>query len=131
MFCMRREIDHWWLQAKADERTAKNSLASEDYYAAVFWCQQAAEKALKAVCLVKFKKTPPGHSIVHLAHEAKAPAALLTGIRDLNPEYVITRYPDAAEGVPAELYDRTIAERHLKTVAEVMAWAGPQLTPKP
>src|SRR3989344_5479352 len=105
---MRIEIENWWKQAQADLKTAKNSCNSQDYYASVFWCQQATEKGLKALALLKTKDIPKGHSIIYLAQIVKAPAELFTGIRDLNPEYLITRYPDMAQGTPAESYDQTI-----------------------
>jgi len=52
---------------------------------------------------------------------------MLSGIRDLNPEYLSTRYPDMAVGVPAELYDDQIADRHLKTAEEVVKWVRGQI----
>lgn len=38
-----------------------------------------------------------------------------------------TRYPDMAVGVPAELYDDKIAERHFKTAQEVFGWVAKQI----
>jgi len=52
---------------------------------------------------------------------------MLSGIRDLNPEYLSTRYPDMAAGVPADLYDESIAARHLKTAGEVVEWVKKQI----
>ena len=52
---------------------------------------------------------------------------MLSGIRDLNPEYLSTRYPDMAVGVPAELYDESIAARHLKTAEQVIEWVKKQI----
>jgi len=49
LLLMRKEIDNWWKQAEADLRSAGNRIKSEDYYLAVFSCQQAVEKALKAL----------------------------------------------------------------------------------
>ena len=45
---MRKEITVWWRQAAADIRTAEVNLKGKRYYACVFFCQQAVEKALKA-----------------------------------------------------------------------------------
>ena len=52
---------------------------------------------------------------------------MLSGIRDLNPEYMSTRYPDMAAGIPAELYDDKIAGRHFKTAQEVLEWVRQQM----
>ena len=124
---MREEVKNWFRQAEADLRSAKNSKGCGDYYMSVFASQQAAEKALKALCLFKLKEFPKGHSIIYLAQKLKAPKEMLSGIRDLNPEYLSTRYPDMAVGVPAELYDDQIANRHLKTAEEVVEWVRLQI----
>ena len=124
---MREEVKNWFRQAEADLRSAKNSKKSQDYHMSVFASQQAAEKALKSLCLFKLKEFPKGHSIIYLAQKLKAPKEMLSGIRDLNPEYLSTRYPDMAAGVPAELYDDQIANRHLKTAEEVVEWARGQI----
>lgn len=93
----------------------------------VFASQQAAEKALKSLYLFKLKELPRSHSIIYLAQKLKAPKEMLSGIRDLNPEYLSTRYPDMAAGVPAELYDDDIAGRHFKTAEKVMKWVKKQI----
>ncbi len=124
---MREEINNWWKQALADLRSAGNSIKSGDYYLAVFCCQQAVEKALKALHMLIQKESLPGHSLIYLAQKAKVPKELLSGIRDLNPEYLPTRYPDIAEGVPDELYDKEIALKHYKTAEEVLKWVEKQI----
>jgi len=40
----------------------------------------------------------------------------------LNPEYVVSRYPDAANGIPAENYDAEKTERLLTAVERVHKW---------
>jgi len=54
----------------------------------VFASQQAVEKALKALCLYKLREFPKGHSIIYLAQKVDVPEYMLSGIRDLNPEYL-------------------------------------------
>jgi HEPN domain-containing protein len=124
---MREEIQNWFKQAEADLRSSRNSREAGDYYMSVFASQQAAEKALKALCLFKLKEYPKGHSIIYLAQEVGVPDDMTSGIRDLNPEYMSTRYPDIAVGVPAELYDDKIAARHFKTAQEVLGWVREQI----
>jgi HEPN domain-containing protein len=119
---MREEVKNRLKQAQADLRSSANSRESGDFYMSVFASQQAAEKALKALCLLKLKTYPKGHSIIFLAQEIGVSEELMSGIRDLNPEYMSTRYPDIAVGVPAELYDDRIAARHFKTAQEVHEW---------
>jgi HEPN domain-containing protein len=93
----------------------------------VFFAQQSAEKALKSLCLVRLKEIPKGHSIIYLAQKLKVPIGMLSGIRDLNPEYLVTRYPDMAAGIPAELYDEPISKRHMNVAKEVFAWVKKQI----
>jgi HEPN domain-containing protein len=124
---MREEVHNWFKQAEADLRSARNSREAGDYYMSVFASQQAAEKALKALSLLKLREYPKGHSIIYLARRLEVPESMMSGIRDLNPEYMSTRYPDMAAGVPAELYDDKIAARHFQTAQEVLAWVREQM----
>jgi len=62
------------------------------------------------------------HSLVLLATECAIPSHYLSFLRKLTPQFVNTRYPDAAYGVPSELYDVKIAEEYLKQTEEVMKW---------
>lgn len=124
---MREEILNWWKQAQADLRSAKNCMISKDFYLSVFSSHQAVEKSLKALCLIILKESIAGHSIIYLAQKLKVPQELLSGIRDLNPEYLTTRYPDIAAGVPDELYDETIAKKHYATAEKVLQWVEKQI----
>ncbi|MFW6126415.1 MAG: HEPN domain-containing protein [Chloroflexota bacterium] len=51
-----------------------------------------------------------------------------TAAAELSPDYLTTRYPDAANAVPARLYDRQSAELHLNFARQVISWAREQLT---
>ena len=87
-----------------------------------FLCQQAVEKALKALYLEK-KGVPRIHPLPDLlGKKLKLPARLLGNLRKLGPDFVIARYPDAAQGLPSELYDRETAEERLRLSKEVLRW---------
>lgn len=122
---MRKEIGNWWEQAKRDLKTAENSYKSEDFYASVFWCQQALEKGLKFYIML-INKTPIGglnfHSLIKLARIAKTPSNFHIFLRSVSPEYYISRYPDATEEVPYELYTKDDTISILKKSREVMKW---------
>jgi len=124
---MREEVKNWWKQAEADFRKIKVLLDSKNFDGAVFYSQQAVEKALKALYLLRLKEAPKGHSIIYFAQKLKLPREMLSSIRDLNPEYLITRYPDMAAGVPAELYDKEIASKHERTARRVLGWVKNQI----
>ncbi len=128
---MRSDAELWWKQAVRDLETARHCREAGDYYATAFFCQQSAEKALKAFYIEsKLESSGPGHSLVYLGRETGVPREQLTFLRELNPEYIVSRYPDAANGLPHENYDDAIAKRLLEGVAEVLKWIESQI-PKP
>jgi HEPN domain-containing protein len=125
---MRKEIKNLLMQSKADLRTAENSLNSEDYYASVFWCQQAIEKSLKGYIILKNKETPLHiHSLIKLGKLAKIPKKYESILKDISPEYYLTRYPDVSEDVPYELYDKNDAQTKLKNAKEILKWINAQI----
>ncbi|HKZ63314.1 MAG TPA: HEPN domain-containing protein [Thermoplasmata archaeon] len=127
---MRPEAELWWTQSKRDYRTAKNCHASRDHYAAVFFSQQAVEKALKAAVVEVARELPPRtHNLVQLGEQLRAPTRIRAFLMDLTPEYVITRYPDAAGGPIDDLYDGRISRRVLTRTQEVLQWVGRRLRP--
>ena len=107
---VREEVKNSLGQAAEDLETARLNVEIKRYYASVFFSQQAAEKALKALYMAAVRKTPITHDMVTLAQEVSAPEAVLEGAMELNADYVITRHPDAAGGVPARQYTLKMAE---------------------
>ena len=128
---MRSEVEVWWKQAKADITTAEAILREKRYYASVFFCQQAVEKALKAYFL-KRKRDPQSpemfsHSLIHLAKTCHLPERFHSFLRYLTSAYVNTRYPTATDEPPEVLYDRAIASGTLKSAKEVLEWISKHL----
>jgi len=120
---MRKEVELWFRQALSDLRTARNNIKVKEYAASVFFCQQASEKALKALFIHKFKQMPlKTHNLLELAREIKVPKQIFNLLLDLNPEYITTRYPDAANGLPDEMYNKELAILHLKKAEKVVKW---------
>ena len=119
---MRKEIEDWLKQAKADLLNARKNLRENAYYLCSFLCQQAVEKALKALHLKKFRKEVFGHRIIQFARKLRAPEELMPGIKELQPEWVVARYPNAAGGPPVEIYTRQKALRNLRVAAKVLKW---------
>jgi len=129
---MRKEVIDWFTQSKADLRTAENCLKSADYYASAFFSQQAAEKALKAFHINEKKELPPRtHSLIEIGRTLKVPANLVPALRDLSPEYIITRYPNAAYGIPADIYDEEKAKDRLEKAKVILQWVREKLKIKP
>jgi HEPN domain-containing protein len=128
---MRSGIKAWWKQAEADARTAEVNLKEKRYYASVFFCQQAAEKAVRAF-VVRRKRNPRspemfGHSLIHRAKVCGVPQQFQSFLRDLTSEYVNTNYPSAAEEPPEALYDETVAARTVTSSREVLEWVEKHL----
>lgn len=124
---MREEIIHWQKQAESDFRKAEILFQNSEYDGAAFYSQQSVEKALKAVILLKTNEKAEGHSLVYLGKTAKAPENFFSGFKRLSPQYFLSRYPDASEEIPYELYDQKSAQEFLSFAKEVLEWTKKQL----
>ncbi|MBS3908250.1 MAG: HEPN domain-containing protein [Actinobacteria bacterium] len=125
---MRPETELWWKQANEDLVTARVNLYARRYYACVFFAHQAAEKALKALFIETMRELPTKtHNLIALGTALESPEEIMTSVRDLGPEYITSRYPDAAYGAPAELYDEKLASVHLVQAEEIVAWVKQKL----
>ncbi|MBU7047510.1 MAG: HEPN domain-containing protein [Theionarchaea archaeon] len=112
---MRREINNWWIQAERDLLSARNAFKSKDYYVTAFLCQQAVEKSLKALILHMKREFNPSHSLIYLGKSVGIPDMFHSFLRDLTPQYTISRYPNSSGEIPFELYDKKIAS-HSKEI---------------
>ncbi|MFQ6043955.1 MAG: HEPN domain-containing protein [Candidatus Poribacteria bacterium] len=124
---MREEIQNTWMQSEEDLKTAELIIEIGRFYASVFFSQQAAEKALKALYIYQKRLLPKTHNIVELASDLGAPDEVIEACQELNPDYVTTRYVDAANGVPAQMYSRRSAITHLEYAKTVIAWTQQHL----
>jgi len=120
MILVREESRRFWIQALEDLETARVLLREERYYASAFYSHQAAEKALKAAYIeIRREAAPRTHNIVELG-QALGMNDLLDDLMELNPEYTVSRYLNAANGVPAQMYSEAIARRHLDRAERVV-----------
>ncbi|MDI3475163.1 MAG: hypothetical protein PWQ79_38 [Thermococcaceae archaeon] len=119
---MREESKLLWEQALEDLKTAEALITVKRYYASVFFSQQAAEKALKALYIELKREFPPKtHSLLRLSNELGIEDdEVIDAVLDLNPEYIVTRYPDAANEVPARIYNERMAVSHLEKAKKVI-----------
>ena len=122
---LRPEVRLWWEQSKRDMNIAKHNHERRDYDAAVFFCEQAAQKAL---LLHRTSKAPPKiHSLVELGKMVGVDARMLSFLADLSPHYMMTRYPDAAGMVTSEIYDGRTSLSFLRGTKKVLAWCRSRL----
>lgn len=119
---MREDASNWLKQAEIDLDTAKDNLKINRFFATAFFCQQAAEKALKAYALEKLRENVKTHNLLSLAKNLKLPKEVVEAILDLTPDFVISRYPDAANAVPADIYDSKKAQQKIVFAEKVVEW---------
>jgi len=123
---VRREAQLWFKAAYEDLEDAKDALERRRWFRAAFFAQQSVEKILKALFFVVKKEEPPKiHTVTELYLLLKESGFLLeTDLEEklyvLNKYYTITRYPDAANGLPSESVDREEAERAVKIAEQVI-----------
>ena len=119
---MKEEIKNWWKQAKDDLEKAEILLNNKKYDGAVFFCQQAVEKGLKAINLRDNKELIKTHDLAFLARKIKASDEILSICSNINPVYTDSRYVDFLETVPAEYYTKDKAEEYMKMAKKVIKW---------
>lgn len=120
---MRQEIARLLKQADRDLENARKSLTIQAYEVSAFLAQQAVEKYLKgAWVLLKKEPAPHTHSLIELGDGVGVPPELRRHLADLTPDYTVSRYPNAANAVPYELYDEATARAKVGRAEEVIRW---------
>lgn len=121
---MRKDAERLILQARRDLENARKNIGIGAYEVAAFLSHQATEKFLKTAWIERKRARPPAtHYLNELGQGLNAPEPILAKLRFLNPDYTVARYPDAANGVPYELYDEPTALAKIEAASEVAAWA--------
>lgn len=123
---VKREALLWFKQAEMDLRKALNDLLTRDWDSAAFWSQQAAEKALKAL-LLNAGVIHRGHSLLEIAETLERELGIsvediIDDLRELTVHYTISRYPNAANALPYELYTENKARDLVEKAKKVIDW---------
>lgn len=127
----------WLVQAHHDVDTAQVLFKDNRYAWACYACQQAAEKAIKAVRIeLGASVTADGmkiHSLSELAgdlHQLAPGAATITALAEalvlLGQQDQQSRYPGHrtnTDAAPAVTYKRKEAQEALKAAGMILAWA--------
>ena len=95
---MKEEVEKWIKLSEEDFATAKANLKIKKYRFASYLCQQAAEKALKALLLKKTGKIIKIHDLVKLGKKVEIEEKFLESLDKLTHTYVESRYPDTPQG---------------------------------
>ena len=88
------EVKTWLEKSDHDLVTAKVTLREGIYDASAFYCQQAIEKALKALYIKEFKQLIKTHDLYFLGKKVNLPSELLKICDEITSFYTETRYPD-------------------------------------
>lgn len=125
-----------WLEfSKRDIEAARILFKNGDkmgfaYQACVFHCHQAVEKLLKAVIVNKGVPAPKTHDLVRLGKESGASLseAVENFIRDLNPHYQVSRYPDMPFVSDFSFtYKRSAANKIFNQTKKLYLWLGKKI----
>ena len=124
---MRQEAARLIKQAERDLENARKNIGIEAYEVTAFLAEQAVEKFLKACWMVTKKEAAPfTHSLTELGDALGVPRALRKHLVSLTADYTMARYPDAANGVPYEIYDRETAEAKVASAEAILTWLREQ-----
>ncbi len=125
---MRRDVSLWFKMSLEDLEDAKRMMEARRYFRAAFFSQQAVEKSLKALFFIVRRENPPYiHTVTELyrllnEEGFSLPEDLESSIHILNKYYTVTRYPDAANGLPSESVDEVEAMRAIRIAEEVIKY---------
>ena len=123
---IRGEVLLWIGAAREDLVDAEDALKRGRWFRTAFFAQQAVEKAFKALFFVVRREEPPKiRAVTELYAMLREsgfalPPELEEQLRILNKYYTVTRYPDAANGLPSESVDRVEAERAYNLARRVL-----------
>ncbi|MEN6575948.1 MAG: HEPN domain-containing protein [Phycisphaerales bacterium] len=119
------ETEQGWVeQAQYDLETARAMLASGRYLYVLFCCQQAVEKALKAVIVRRTGGMPPRvHNLLRLAEVADACPDQQQGrfLGELSAYYIQSRYPEEIKAAGATV-TRELADDVMKNTEKTVQW---------
>ncbi len=119
------ETEQGWVdQATYDLETARAMLTSGRFLYVLFCCQQALEKALKAVIVRKTGALPPRvHNLLRLAEVAdlEQDQAQIRFLGELSAYYIQSRYPEEISTAGATVTP-DIANEVLEKTEQSIKW---------
>jgi HEPN domain-containing protein len=118
---MRQDTEPWWRQAEADLESGEIMLTNSQWYAASWFAQQAAEKALKALHIEQLGQLAPrSHDLERLGQLVGAPGVIQSDLRNLNPAFDQSRYPDDYGVPPVDAVSAANATNHVDASRRVV-----------
>lgn len=120
---MEEEVKQWWNKAVDDLEKARILARNKKYDGALFYCQQAVEKGLKALLIKEKNKLRKIHDLVELGKEVNLPENFSVYCKELTQAYIYSRYP----GIPEEYNLSNITTDFLRYAREILAWIEKKL----
>ncbi len=121
---IRKDVQYWVDISRYDLDTAHSLLKSKRYLYVLFMCQQATEKMLKGVVILKTRNFPPRiHDLVRLAEAAglKKGDIDFEFLDKLSFYYIETRYPEEHFKLHRVVSNRT-ADAYYKNTKRLCLW---------
>jgi HEPN domain-containing protein len=110
------EVKEWIEKAERDLLAAEVNLREGFYDVSAFLSHQAAEKALKAFYILKFKRLWKTHDLVGWGEKLEIDDKLMRLLEPLNEHYIKTRYPTGP------MYTKKMAKEAMQTSKKVLIW---------
>lgn len=126
---IQKKTDYWLDIAEYDIKTARSMQKGGRYLYTVFMCQQAVEKMLKTLYIMKFSKEAPlSHNLVYLQSllELNLSEDRLKLLSDLTAYYIEGRYPSYKAKL-SKLVDKKRSEEILKKSGALYKWLKQKL----
>jgi len=117
---MDSDVEKWFENAEDDFEVAEDNFSIGNQDVSMFFCHQAAEKALKAFQIQKEGEKSLSHNLVSLANQLDI-SEHEELLAELNPFYVGFRYPDE------ESPEVENPEDILKRTGEFLEWTRKKL----
>jgi len=125
---VRPEVEPWWRQATADLQTGELTLQGGQFYAASWFAQQAAEKALKALHFERRGRLPRRtHDLPFLGLQLTVPHSVQMDLDALMAAFDVARYPDTLGVAPVDTIGVDDATEHLDAARRILAWVASEL----
>jgi HEPN domain-containing protein len=132
---MAERSQDWFAQAQRDVESARWQLQGGFYEWVCFTCQQAAEKAVKAL-YQRLNAVAWGHAVSRLLNELPVEPVpreeLIEAAIQLDRHYIPTRYPNGFErGSPQDYYTETDARKAIEYAERILEFCDDFLSGRP
>jgi len=125
---LEEQVQIWVKQGEDELEKARILYEHDKYDGATVFAQQAAEKFLKALYIVRHRSTPPRtHDLERLAKDLGAPPDIVALGKPLTEDYIRSRYGNATGIAPFRFFDADIAQERIEQAERIRDWVKQQL----